>query len=103
MDFILKGPIKDSIYNIIRKIGYVFWGKDEEKGEFNFIRPLEKGGYPRFHIYLKINPKRKNIAFNLHLDQKRTIYKGSSAHSGEYDGEVVEKGIKRIKKILKQC
>ncbi len=100
MDFTLKGPFKDSIYNLIRKIGYTFWGKDEDKGEYNFIRPLEKGSYPRFHLYLKIEDE--DWILNLHLDQKKPSYRGSPAHSGEYDGEVVEKEMRRILNILKQ-
>lgn len=101
MDFTFKGPIKDSIYNVIRKIGYKYWGKDEGNGEYNFIRPLEKRSYPRFHLYLKIEDE--DWILNLHLDQKKPSYNGVPAHSGEYDGEVVEKEVKRIKEILKRC
>ena len=44
----------------------------------------------------------ENLIFNLHLDQKRPIYKGAPAHAGEYDGEIVSKEAERIKEILKQ-
>ena len=40
------------------------------------------------------------MIFNLHLDQKKPTYEWHIAHSGEYDGELVEKEIERIKKIL---
>ena len=44
----------------------------------------------------------ENLIFNLHLDQKRPIYKGVTAHSGEYEGEVVEEEAERFKKILEK-
>ena len=83
----------------MRKIGYHFQGKEKEKEEFIFIRPPK--GYPRFHIYLKL--KNENLIFNLHLDQKKPIYKGVTAHSGEYGGEVVEKETERIKQLLQNA
>ncbi len=102
MKFVLKEPFKDNIYNLIRKIGYRFLRKNEEGSEYNFIRLLEGSGFPRFHIYLKVDSRTQNLIFNLHLDQKRPIYKGASAHSGEYEGEIVETEAERIKKILQE-
>ena len=98
MKFILKGPFKENIHNLIKRIGYHFQGEDKEKKELAFTRPVK--GYPRFHIYAK--QEIENLIFNLHLDQKRPIYKGVAAHSGEYEGEVVEKEVERIKKILEK-
>ena len=91
MKFVIKNP-KDNITNLTRKIGYFFIGS-------SFIRPLERSGYPRFHLYLK--ESEGEIIFNLHLDQKRPIYKGAPAHAGEYEGKVVETEAERIKQILK--
>ncbi len=91
----------------MRKIGYHFQGEEKEKEEFIFTRPPK--GYPRFHIYLKIDDSTdspqeiKNLIFNLHLDQKKPIYKGTTAHSGEYEGELVEKETERIKQILQNA
>lgn len=99
MKFKIKSAQKENTYIIIRKIGYRFL-KKEENGEINCIRPLGSSGYPRFHLYLKI--EKNYLVFNLHLDQKRPIYKGSLAHSGEYEGEVVEKELQRIKESLKR-
>lgn len=99
MKFIVKGPFKDNIYSLMRKLGYHFINKDEGTSEYNFIRPFRS--YPRFHIYLKV--ENENLIFNLHLDQKRPIYKGTIAHSGEYDGEVVEKEVKKVKEILNKA
>lgn len=97
MRFTLKGSFKENAHGLTRKGGYCFQGRSEGKEEFSLVRPAR--GYPRFHIYLK--KEGKNLIFNLHLDQKRPIYKGVTAHSGEYDGEVVEREADRIKEILK--
>lgn len=64
--------------------------------ELNYIRPMAgRSGYPRFHLYLKKDGE--TWVFNLHLDQKKPVYQGTSAHSGEYDGDVVEKEAERIR------
>lgn len=84
----------------MRRVGYFFL---EEGGlQLSFVRPLERSGYPRFHIYLDVKKETKEIVFNLHLDQRRTVYKGAPAHAGEYEGIVVEKEAERIKQILKK-
>lgn len=104
MKFFLKGPLKENIHNLMRGIGYQFWGsndneKYEEKAELNFIRSLGgRSGFPRFHLYLK--QEGENLVFNLHLDQKNPIYRGAAAHSGEYDSELVKKEMERIKQVL---
>ena len=97
MKFIFKGPLKESIYNLMRQAGYSFQGKDEERGDLSFVRPPRD--YPRFHVYLKIEDE-TTLALNLHLDQKRPIYRGTSAHAGEYENEMVEKEMERVKQIF---
>jgi hypothetical protein len=92
---IKKRVLKDNIYNLMRKLGYRFQEKDEKNQELIFIRPLERNGYPRFHLYIKIN--KETLTFNLHLDQKKPSYKGTPAHSGEYEDEIVENEVERIK------
>ena len=94
MKFKLKGPFKENYYNLMRKIGYHFQGK--KGNELAFVRPVRD--YPRFHIYLK--KEGEDLIFNLHLDQKKPIYKSAIAHSGEYEGEIVEQEVERIKIIL---
>lgn len=96
MRFIIKNLLKKNIYSMTKKAGYYFQGKNKEKLEIIFVRPPH--GYPRFHLYVKTEDK--NLIFNLHLDQKRPIYKGSPAHAGEYEGETIEKEIERIKQVL---
>ena len=102
MKFSIKTSSLDSnIFNEMRSLGYHFISRNDENLEMNFVKPLSSIGYPRFHAYVKIDPKNKEMSFNLHLDQKRPIYKGATAHSGEYDGELVEKEVERLKQSLK--
>jgi hypothetical protein len=99
MKFILKN-LKENITTLTRKIGYRYLRKDEKKGEHVLVRPLELGGYPRFHLFLKINTKAREFSFSLHLDRKKPVYGGVPAHSGEYEGEVVKTEAERIKQAL---
>jgi len=104
MRFVLKNNSNDNIFNLMRRAGYHFWGSKENHNknltEMNFIRPVAGGTFPRFHIYLRENPDNQEIIFNLHLDQRRTIYQGAAAHKGEYDGELLEKEKKRIERFF---
>ena len=95
MKFTVKGPFQENIYNLMRKAGYSFQGKDEDRSQLSFVKP--RRGYPRFHIYLK---PESDLVFTFHLDQKKTIYKGTTAHSGEYDGKIIEEEANRIKQCL---
>jgi len=98
MKFSTKNTNRENISTLIRKIGYHYLDKTE-KQEFNLVRLLERGGYPRFHIYLKITPE--ELFFSLHLDQKKPVYKDAPAHSADYKGKVVEQEAERIKQLLK--
>ena len=85
-----------NVIDLVRRIGYRPLGYTP-KGELNCVRPLG-GDYPRFHIYLKAEGE--IITFNLHLDQKKPVYEGVTAHSGDYDSEVVKEEIQRIKDTI---
>lgn len=98
MKFTLKNISAENPINLMRKVGYFLLA--QESSELSFIRPMDRSGYPRFHIYMKFYKDTDEIVFNLHLDQKRPVYQGVSAHAGEYDGETVEREAERIKKIL---
>lgn len=77
----------------MRGLGYHF--VSENRGEYNFIKPLAGAAFPRFDIYLTI--EEDNLIISLHLDQKKPIYRGTPAHGGEYEGDLVEKEAERIK------
>ncbi|MFH1789474.1 MAG: hypothetical protein ABH832_00135 [bacterium] len=78
----------------IRRCGYgrIF---NRKINKISYARRLRGSFYPRFHIYMII--KTNSIEINLHLDQRQTRYKGVTAHSGEYSGELVQDEAKRIK------
>lgn len=78
--------------HLIKRCGYAELRR--KTGETSYVRRLRGYQFPRFHIYIEQG------FFNLHLDQKAPIYQGIVAHSGEYDGEVVEKEAERIKQII---
>lgn len=99
MRFIIKNP-KDNTLNLARKLGYMPRGVLGE--ELIFVRPLLGRDYPRFHLYIKKDKEKNILLFSLHLDQKKPSYKGSRAHSGEYEGGLVEKEAERIKKIIEE-
>lgn len=88
-----KDQISDPEKTILR-CGY---GKitDRRLGKTSFAKRFHRDFYPRFHVYIK--DAENQVIFDLHLDQKRPIYEGVTAHSGEYDGEVVEREAARIK------
>ncbi|MBU1132099.1 hypothetical protein KKC32_02525 [Patescibacteria group bacterium] len=84
---------------LIRRCGYGEV-RDPNATELSYARRLGSGFYPRFHAYL--NDFENYFEVNLHLDQKKPSYEGSSAHAGEYDGETVENEARRITSMIKQ-
>ena len=94
MKFVIKGPLKENIYSLSRKLGYFF--QEKSGNEIKLVRPPK--GFPRFHLILKIEGE--DLIFNLHLDQKAPKYQGIPAHSREYESEIVKEEAERIKKII---
>ena len=79
--------------DLIRRCGYgeIF---NSKTNEVSYQRALARAGYPRFHVYLKELPTYFEVS--LHLDQKKPSYDSGHAHSGEYEGELVENEARRI-------
>lgn len=92
MKVVFKNNSDKNVLDLMRSAGY-----HPHNGD-SFVREIGSLKYPRFHIYLK--EAGDNLVFNLHLDQKRPVYKGTRAHSGEYEGEIVEKELQRIKNVF---
>lgn len=90
--------------SVARKIGYVIIDA-KNNVEYNLVRKLTGHNYPRFHAYVRsfgtAQDGTTRYRFSLHLDQKAPIYKGTHAHSGEYEGPVVEQEADRIKNSLR--
>ena len=97
MKIIIDRPA-DTPRNLIRRCGYAEF-TDPRTRETSYVRRLEAGNfYPRFHVY--VEEAAEQMIINLHLDQKKPSYEGFSAHSGEYDGEVVEREGERIREYV---
>ena len=94
--------IGKNLINTMRHCGYASEGRDLRAGELKFYRMLRGASYPRFHIYCILSSDEKKAILNLHLDQKQPSYKGSHAHSGEYEGPLVEAEAVRIQHISKK-
>ena len=88
----------------IRRCGY---GQHKTRnGEVSYVKRVHGDWYPRFHVYILVEKDKPaspagKVIFNLHLDQRATVYAGVKAHAGEYDGEVVEREAQRIKNFIK--
>lgn len=97
-----KKQLKEAPEIWLRHAGYAFIPEGEH-GEKNFVRRLTRDFYPRFHVYFTESRDADGqdlVAFNLHLDQKRPGYAGYNRHNAEYEGEVVEREIERLKSFL---
>lgn len=85
--------------NLLRRMGYALQvGRDRE---VSYVRRLSGGDYPRFHIYVKAEEVGQMIELTLHLDEKKPSYEGYTAHSGQYEGEIVEQERDRILSMVK--
>lgn len=95
MRFKIKMSLQKNFVDLLRDCGYRPHPKDQK----SYIRPVtNKGFYPRWHLYLK--EKDGIYIFNLHLDQKKVSYKNQTAHSGDYDEEIVKKEAQRIINLI---
>ncbi len=83
--------------NFLRRAGYALI-RDRRQGTESFVRRLGRGHYPRLHLY--VDDIGDSWSFNLHLDQKKASYEGYNRHSAEYDGEIVEGEVYRLKSLL---
>jgi len=91
-------PQHEHIRTLIRRAGYAEH-RDRRSENISYTRRLGRTGfYPRFHLY--IDERGDQVTLNLHLDQKQPTYAGSHAHSGEYEGELVEREMERISKTI---
>ncbi len=87
--------INHDVLFLMRRASYGYERKDSQTGELSFSKRLGANRYPRFHVYVKKDGDTMTV--NLHLDQKQPSYEGATAHSGEYEGELVEQEAEMIK------
>jgi len=95
MKFTLKKLNRNNVPEIMRQARYRYMGQSGTQA--SFVRALGQNPYPRFHIYLQEDKAKKEVYVTLHLDQKNMSYKGSTAHSGDYDGNLLKEEAERIK------
>ncbi len=96
MKLVIQKPFQGSAELFVRRAGYAKI-IDRARGQTSYVfRLCRSGFYPRFHCYIEKEDE-TSITLNLHLDQKQPSYQGSHMHSGEYEGEGVEKEARRIK------
>ncbi len=105
MKIFLKNP-PSNITLFMRRLGY-HPDKRQKPGSLSFSKRIGGYDYPKFHIYINnINketnesPSSANFSLNLHIDMKKPSYKGSSAHSGEYEGDLVKQEAMRIENMF---
>ncbi len=97
MKIIIKQKLVDTPRNLVRRCGYaeIF---DFRSQETSYVKRLSREFYPRFHAYPQETSD--GLIINLHLDMKRPSYEGFTAHSGEYEGPLLDTEAERIKKII---
>jgi hypothetical protein len=78
----------------MRRLGY----SPSRKGD-SFIRRAGSGEFPRFHIYIDDHGDKWQC--KIHLDQKGACYTNHTAHSGDYDGDVLQIEKERITNLLR--
>ncbi|MEK9158839.1 MAG: hypothetical protein AAB673_02460 [Patescibacteria group bacterium] len=96
MKFFISNPT-DTPRNLLRRCGYAEFN-DPNTGHISYVRRLSSNFYPRYHVYA--TKEETQVIIDLHVDQKQPSYKGSHMHAGEYDGELVEREVERIKELL---
>lgn len=92
-----KNVLDQSPEQLLRQAGYAYL-IDPHTSQESHVRRLSRGFYPRFHLYLE--EQNSQVIFNLHLDQKQASYAGAHAHNAEYDGDLVEAEMARIKNYV---
>ena len=93
---------RENITTLLRRCGYSADGTDEKTGELRFFRSLGGGYYPRYHLYCVSQDKERKALCNLHIDQKQPSYQGVAAHSGEYEGPLLESEMRRIQDFVER-
>ena len=86
-----------TLYSFMRQAGYAPHKQDARTNEFAFNRSITGAQYPKFHVYATETNGTANL--DLHLDQKGASYTGTTLHSGEYNGQLVETEASRIQKM----
>ncbi|MFA6183913.1 MAG: hypothetical protein WC682_02300 [Parcubacteria group bacterium] len=91
--------IQENPTTLLRRAGYSF--QKHIENEMSFVRPLALAGYPRFHMYARVEDT-FSLIINIHLDQKKETHGDSTRHHGEYANDgALKTEIDRILPILR--
>lgn len=89
-----KTDLRHNIIQAMRNCQYRYQ-HTTTNNEHSFTRVVYNNQpFPRFHLY--VNEVDDKVIFNLHLDQKKSVYEGQTAHSADYDDPVVTTEYQRI-------
>jgi hypothetical protein len=89
--------VSENPVNMLRRAGYAY--QRNEGNEMSFVRPFSASGYPRFHMYVKV--ENFNMTINIHYDAKKETYGEGTRHHGEYEDEgMLGEEVKRLKRTL---
>jgi hypothetical protein len=89
--------VSENPVNMLRRAGYAY--QRNEGNEMSFVRPFSASGYPRFHMYVKV--ENFNMIISIHYDAKKETYGEGTRHHGEYEDEgMLGEEVKRLKRIL---
>jgi len=91
-------PLRAHARHILEEAGYHSFN-DPNTGKESFVLRLGRAFYPRYHLYIKLLSG-GGVECDLHIDQKQASYEGQQAHSGEYDGPLVEEETQRLMRWL---
>jgi hypothetical protein len=76
-------PLTENPLTLMRRAGYTF--QRAEGNEQSYVRELGSSGYPRFHIYTKVD--KLTLFVSMHLDHKKHTYGTETRHHGDYQYE----------------
>jgi len=96
MQKLFPGPLPDHGRNILRRFGYGELRKWD--GTISYAKRVSSANFPRYHAYIEDKPE--GLQINLHVDQKEATHEGVHAHSGEYDGPLVEAEMQYFAKAI---
>lgn len=81
---------------LMRRCGY---GQIRTR-EISYAKRLGGSEYPRFHAYIEATDE--GFTINLHVDQKQPTYGSQTAHSGEYEGELIAGEGNRVRQVINE-
>lgn len=84
--------------HILNEAGYHEF-TDPNTDKVSYIMRLGREYYPRMHVYVNKHSEAGG-QLDIHLDQKKASYEGHTAHSGEYDGPIVQEEAERLQRWL---